>query len=296
MFTRNPVKSYSFPELLETYSDKVSYETEITGIQRLGQCVSTLEGLAFLGIPTGQGIRYTYETPAGDWVEEIVMVEDFLTWEYYASYNHLSQNAVPEESFVSYRIDPEHDLAILTLTACINNEEYRQCLREMFTKVREQRIGNVAVDLRDNGGGNSLVANEFFRYLDVDSYRGWACDWRLGWFSIPHEEPEIQNSKYRELTFDGQLYLLISSSTFSSAMDFAQYVKDNQMGIIIGEASGNAPDSYGDVSIFSLPNSGVRLWISTKKWYRIGNRPGLIEPDVPCGRNEVWEYLRREIL
>lgn len=289
------VNGMTFPEMLEQYSDRISYETESWGVHQLSNYISTAEGLAFLGIPVHESVRYTYETPAGDTVDEIATDADFLTWEYYASFNHFPQETVQEESFVSYEIDPEHDLAILTLTACINNEEYRQCLREMFTEVREQKIGNIVVDLTNNGGGNSSVATEFIKYLDVDSYRQWAFDQRLGWFLIRHKETEIANPRIEELTFDGQLYLLTSGSTFSSAMNFAEYVKDNQLGTIIGEASGNAPDSYGDISTFRLPHSGLFLSVSIKNWYRIGNLPGLIEPDIPCRRDEVWEYLFRQL-
>ncbi len=118
------------------------------------------------------------------------------------------------------------------------------------------------------------------KYIDVDSYKEWAWDWRLGFFKAAIPQREIENSKYEDLLFRGNLYVLTSVYTFSSAMNFAEYVKDNGIGTIIGEASGNAPDSYGDISVFKLPNSGVIMQISTKKWYRTDNKSGLIEPDI----------------
>ncbi|MDE7281805.1 MAG: S41 family peptidase, partial [Ruminiclostridium sp.] len=94
--------------------------------------------------------------------------------------------------------------------------------------------------------------------------------------------------------FKGNLYLLTSTSTFSSAMCFAQYIKDNSIGTIIGEPSGNAPDSYGDITAFKLPNSGAAIQMSTKKWYRIDNIEGLIEPDIPCEEWEALDYFYKE--
>lgn len=284
------VNGMSFSDMLDRYSDKISYEADTYGIQRLGGYVNTAEGLSYLGISVENGVHYTYETPDGNTVEQFVRAEDFLVWDEYVAYNNIGEDT-QEISFVSYEIDREHDLAVLALTSCVYNEEYQTCVREMFTEVKEQGIHNVAVDLRDNGGGNSLVANEFLRYIDVDDYKEWASDWRLGCLLFENEQSVRQNDKYEELLFHGNLYLLTSVSTFSAAMDFAEYVKDNQIGTIIGEASGNAPDSYGDVSVFLLPESGILMQISTKKWYRIDNIEGLIEPDIPCGRDEVWEQL-----
>ena len=67
-------------------------------------------------------------------------------------------------------------------------------------------------------------------------------------------------------------------------MEFAEFVRDNDLGTIIGEAPGNDPNSYGDVAYFSLPNSHIFMQISTKNWVRADrNAPeGLIIPDIEC--------------
>ena len=158
----------------------------------------------------------------------------------------------------------KNDIAILTLDSCINNEEYKDCLNKMFSEIKENGIHNVAVDLRNNHGGNSSVANEFLKYINIDTYKTWGCVWRLGIFQIKSDTATLENNQYANLTFDGNLYILTSVSTFSAAMDFAMLVKDNYLGTIIGEASGNAPNSYGDIAYFILPNSGIYMQISTK--------------------------------
>ena len=43
--------------------------------------------------------------------------------------------------------------AVLTLTDCNNNDEYKRTVREMFDRVAAEGLRNVAVDLRDNRGG-----------------------------------------------------------------------------------------------------------------------------------------------
>ena len=81
-------------------------------------------------------------------------------------------------------------------------------------------INNVVVDLRNIGGGNSMVGNAFMRSIDVDSYRTWDVDERYGWYLLKQKNIVNQNKK-KELVFDGNIYVLTSVQTFSSAMDFA---------------------------------------------------------------------------
>ncbi len=45
---------------------------------------------------------------------------------------------------------------------------------------------------------------------------------------------------YDDLTFNGPVYVLTSANSFRSAILFAQYIKDNLMGTLIGEEPGNA--------------------------------------------------------
>lgn len=288
----------TWEQMLETDSpsfDKISYEVKEYGIEMLLRYVNSLEGLSYLGISVKDGIVYNYETENGEKSDQYAEEEDFLPYDEYMAYNGIETNDSTEESgFVYYEINEEQKAAILTLDSCIYNDEYKNTVHNMFKEIKEKEIKNIAVDLRNNGGGDSRVANEFLKYIDVDSYKEWAYDWRLGYFMVNIPQKEIKNSKYEDLLFKGNLYLLTSVYTFSSAMNFAEYVKDNHLGTIIGAASGNAPDSYGEISAFKLKNSGLIMQISTKKWYRTDNITGLIEPDILCDEQDALNYFYRE--
>lgn len=266
-----------------------SYEVESWGLRQLGQDVCTLEGLYYLGIPA-EGITYTYEDAEGNRETVTCKEEDFLTGEEYLAYNQAFDD---EEPFVSYSIEEDRNLAVLTLTQCNYNEVYRRCLREMFQKVKELGIDNVAVDIRNNGGGNSLVADEFLHYLDVDTYRTHTCKWRLGCFFLSTGDGIAENEKYQELTFEGKVYMLTSTGSFSSAMLFAEYIKDNRLGTIIGEAPGNVPSGYGDIAVFRLPCSGLYLQVSTKQFFRADKETEdvLVSPDIACDADDAMERL-----
>ncbi len=289
------INGTSLEDLLAANASKMSFETEDWGLIRLKNHIVSIEGLDYLDISVDEGVIYTYETETGELIEQHASKEDFLTYDEYLVYNEIDNSNESASNFVYYDIDVEHNVAVLTLTSCILNEEYMSCLKDMFTEVKEQGITNVAVDLRGNNGGHSGVANEFFRYMNIDSYKEWASKWRLGCFFINFEQSIIENIKCEDLLFEGDLYLITAANSFSSAMDFAEYVKDNEMGLIIGEASGNDPNSYGDISSFKLPQSQLYMQISTKKWYRIDYKEGLIEPDIPCASDEAMTLLYKTI-
>lgn len=291
------VNGMELSQLLEEKSDLYCYEVESWGILQLKSELSTLEGLYFLGIPVDEGVAYTYESPEGVRDTVTYYESDFVTYEEYMELNQIEDTSEEEDSFVSYTIDSERSLAVLTLEECNYNNEYCRCLQDMFTEVKEQGIENVAVDIRDNGGGNSMVVNEFIRYLDVDTYQVDTCNWRLGIFNPSFGSGINQNQRYTDLIFRGRLYLLTSSGSFSSAMMFAEYIKDNQLGVLIGEAPGNTPSGYGDIAIFQLPNSGLYVQVSTKEFFRADRETDdiLVEPDIECDAGEAMEYLYLEL-
>lgn len=280
-------------ELLSENPRLYSYEAESYGLMRLENSLTSLEGLDYLGISAENGVVYTFEDTDGQREDFTFYPEDFLTYDEYAAYNGIEDGADEPESFVSFELQPERSLAVLTLTSCVYNSEYTNCLREMFTQVKEQGIENVCVDLRDNGGGNSMVANEFIRYLDIDSYRSFGMIWRLGPFMLSFDGGELENERYKELTFKGNVYLLTSTYTFSSAMDFTELIIDNGLGTVIGEPPGNDPNGYGDISAFTLPNSKLYIQISTKKWSRVDGTKSetLIQPDIECPDSRAFEEL-----
>ena len=138
-----------------------------------------------------------------------------------------------------------------------------------------------------------LGMTEFFRYLNIDQYKTCGLEWRLGFIKIPYPVSYMKNEKAKDLLFDGDFYLLTSSGTFSSGMLYAQYVKDNNIGTIIGEAPGNDPNGYGEVVYFALPNSKIFMSVSTKHFIRVDKDAGtyLVEPDIECSSNEAMDKL-----
>lgn len=190
----------------------------------------------------------------------------------------------------TFKIDERNSVGIFTIPSCWYNERYCSLLNSFFERVFASGIENVVVDLRGNTGGNSMVANEFITYLDVDEYRSWDVAIRYG-NHLEQRKNNICINEKKEKVFDGNLYVLTDLQTYSAGMDFAMLIADNHLGTLIGEPSGNLPDSYGDILQFQLPHSRLGLIVSYKKWYRVDLQKSgePIMPDVLCPSEEAMD-------
>ena len=263
------------------------------GLAQLQSCLATRSGLFLLGIDP-ENVKYTWENDRGVTEDEIDTTEDFLPYDDYVAHNlAFSTTEESQQSFVSYTVDESKSLALLTLKECHYNQEYIDTLKSMFTEVKEKGIRSVAVDLRGNGGGSSLVADEFIRYLDVEQFRTGKYKWRFNYVTIPFDKDVVHNRKYEDLTFDGKVYVMTDTKSFSSAMLFAQYIKDNELGILIGEAPGNTPNCYGEIAVFYLPESHLYFQVSTKEFFRVDEDTSdrLVMPDLPCDSRKALATL-----
>lgn len=219
--------------------------------------------------------------------------------------------------WVRFEIDERSSLGVFTLDACRVNETYSRTLHAFFRAVHEKDIERVAVDVRNNSGGNSAVLNQFLHYVDVDAYDDYSGEVRETEDSLAQRgktgkpgfrrygKTRRENRKRRDPPpFDGTLYVLTSKATFSSGNWFAVVLQDNGLAEVLGEATGNAPSSYGDILTFTLPESGYSFHVSYKRWVRpdpsrdpadslVPDRVlALTRQDVIDGRDPVLEYLR----
>jgi hypothetical protein len=261
-------------ELLDTYLSITSYELPFYAEARFLNSVIVAEPmLTFCGVDTADGVDMTFSTDEGEQTFHYV----FVPLERVVQYG----SSTEDEKWVDYAIDLENDLGIFTLRSCTYNEEYQTTLAAFFAEVFKYGLSNIVVDLRGNGGGNSTVANEFLRYIDVDQYKSWDGAVRFGWYLHQNNDVVVDNRKQPK-TFDGDLYVLTDIFTYSAAMDFAMLIGDNDLGMLVGEPSGNLPDSYGDILVFQMPNSDLVVRISHKKWYRIDEEKAqeALMPDV----------------
>nr|HEV7954777.1 hypothetical protein [Candidatus Acidoferrales bacterium] len=125
--------------------------------------------------------------------------------------------------------------------------------KELFTFADAHTIQRTIVDLRFNQGGNSNV--------------------------IKPLESGLKSRK--ALSAQGHLFALIGPSTFSSGLLAATDFDNDLHAVLIGEPSGEKPNSYGEIRILTLPNSQIRTTYCTKFFRLMKNGdPAALEPKV----------------
>ena len=282
----------TFDEALEKFKAVYQYETDaFAKIMFIRKIIGSEACLRWIGYDTSEGIDMTFDTKKG---EEVVHF-NFVPY---------SESKKPEYSpdeedrgWVYYDIDTENGIGIFSLESCQYNDEYKKVVKEFFKAVDEAGIEHIIIDLRNNGGGSSMVADHFLRYVDIDGFYTWADNVRVGDFLIKDERTFQKNGRL-DPQYSGDLYVLTNTLTYSAAMDFTMDIMDNDLGTVVGEASGNLPDSYGDILCFQTPNSHLQFSISYKRWFRTDeSKTGQpLEPDYPCPSEEAMDKAYELIL
>lgn len=238
--------------ILENASCLLSYENDFYRNYLITSYLQTSSGLSLLTGKSSKEYAITYLANGISHTSEIQKKQS-------------KTNNSSKEDYVSYSIDTDNNLAILTLTKCMYTLHYKKVLRDFFTEVKENSITNIAIDLRNNGGGSSLVANEFIKYLKIHEIEDFTSYYRLKTFHAKSPFHKIKGNKMKNLIFHGNVYVLTSAETYSSAMNFSVLLQDNGLATVIGEPCGNKPSSYGEVVTFLMPNS--KLYFSCSICY-----------------------------
>ncbi|WP_455593116.1 S41 family peptidase [Bacteroides sp.] len=199
----------------------------------------------------------------------------------------------------SFKLMEDKHIAIMDFRRFNNPKNMELFADSMFLALREKNITNLIIDLRNNGGGNSVVGDILFRYISPKPFQQMGkCLVRItpttlrlmgkqqpapGWYFYNSEE---NGNLITPLTkekghYEGNVYLLISHHTFSSAGSFAWAFKHFGMGTVVGEESGGMNVSFGDILSYKLPVSGLYCTISFKRFWQYGASEKEIHGTLP---------------
>lgn len=206
----------------------------------------------------------------------------------------------------TFRIMDDKPVAVMNFDACQDVNGMKAFADSMFTTLRKQGIKNLVIDVRYNGGGNSNVGDMLLAYIAPKPFAQYGktlvkvTPTTIALTGNRYEKPDTRvipedvSSRHQPLPeaqrFNGNVYLLTSHTTFSSASSFAWAFKEAGCGIVIGEETGGMSVHYGDVINFKLLNSGLAVNVSHKRFWLPGadenNIHGVL-PDIICPQDEA---------
>jgi hypothetical protein len=193
----------------------------------------------------------------------------------------------------------DNKTACIEYNACVDFDKFRLFLDSTFTIIKHDRISNLIIDIRKNGGGDTglnallltyLTSNPFYEYSKhIEKI---TSDIRTSneYYSQFKEDTILERTKYKyyenkvenPLLFKGNVFLLTGIETFSSGTELAMLIKDYNLGKIIGQETGGIPTCYGDRFDFELPNTKTEVGVSYKWSLRangVDDKRGVI-PDI----------------
>lgn len=159
---------------------------------------------------------------------------------------------------LNHVVDMKTKKALVFVIGAMENEEGRSFetfTREAIDALAATKARRLIIDLRDNGGGNNMLAEPLRRM--------------------------IVRSRFNQ---PGGIYVLTSPQTFSAAQNFATRLERETDALFVGEPTGGAPNHFGDAKFASAPQSKLPYIISRLRWQDMppfDKRPWIL-PDIPA--------------
>lgn len=204
-----------------------------------------------------------------------------------------------------YQLLPDRIGVIDFYSMAGNLDLFRAELAKVFARIAADSVRTLVIDLRRNGGGNSLLGDALLAHVNDVPYRQESRkDWRMSreyrdylksatpapiwWLRLQYLVPTgrrlFSGPDGRVITletpvhgatratpfFAGPVCMLIGPATFSSATDLAAAVKDFHLATLVGEETGGRANSFGEVYPFELPNSRLIAGVSSAYSVRAG--------------------------
>ena len=213
------------------------------------------------------------------------------------------------------QVDSASHTAFLTLNTFEHGYHLRSFFRHSFQAMADQRVKNLVVDVRSNGGGDASLSTLLTRYLIDKKFK--VADslyairrhspydryinngllyhfltmlasskradgkYHFGYFERHHYSPFTNHH------FGGQVYILTGGNSFSATCLFAGAMKGQSNVTLVGEETGGA--YYGNTAWMipdvTLPVTGIRFRLPRFRLVvdqqRVKDGLG-VQPDVPA--------------
>jgi hypothetical protein len=219
---------------------------------------------------------------------------------YQDRYEDSQENIISFEPYI-FNTFPDKNIGIIEINQFDDINGFKIFLDSTFQLLKDENIENLIIDIRKNSGGDSRLGDELFQYISsvpfsqfgksVHKYSDILKEFYKVYENQEISEPngiieydyssELEELKENNLRYKGDIYLLISHFTFSSAASFSWAFKHFNMGTVIGKETGGLAICYGDVITPTLPNSGLYYSISWKKFYFYGATDENIHGTLP---------------
>lgn len=270
-----------------------SGETEVYRMNKVKEDFSAL----FLILYSSDTYDFEYFEPGRTKASRIVLKacssKELVEWKKKTHPSVSESNVEP----YSFKVIPDKNVAIMDFKSFADPNYMEIFADSMFTTLKLNNINNLIIDVRENGGGNSKVGDIILGYISDKPF----CQFQkylarvtpvtqnlmrgkidVGWYYGEIDiEDFVQPKGDDKGHYNGNVILLTSNHTFSSAGSFSWTFKEFGMGKVVGEETGGVNVAFGDVIYYKMPYSGLKASVSFKRFWQYNADENHIHGTIP---------------
>ncbi|MFA6784744.1 MAG: hypothetical protein WCR13_07595 [Sphaerochaeta sp.] len=253
------INSVPIDEIIERAKDLYSHDNDVWLNAKIAQQLHLSSLYAYLGIASDPSDDVLLTVlPLDSLVEETVVLKpisasDFATLSFaYIDVSKMKTGPV-SRPYRAFELN-EGEVLFVQYNACISDEQFPidSFIDQVLGLVSEKSYTKILIDLRYNSGGDSRLFEPMVKGLSsLQKEKGFSLD------------------------------VLIGEGTFSSALMNAVHFTMLTDCRLVGTPTGGSVNHYGEVELFTLPNSGIQVMHSTKHFVMDRSYPaGSLQPDL----------------
>ena len=188
------------------------------------------------------------------------------------------------------------DIFVVEFVECVDDDNLKSIAQELKQAVKNG-CTKVIIDARGNGGGSS---NACERLLNAMGMKAPAYGMLVRYSPEAKEQKGYLRSSGTCLMKPNpvarqnekvNLVVLCDRFTYSSATMLCVYVRDGRLGTLIGEASSNMPNHYGDLTFVALENAHLFASVSHKRFLRPSGETEsrMLVPDIETSSKDAYQ-------
>ncbi len=248
------INGYEVEKVKEMLKPYIAKDNNAIFKDEFSEALSNFNLLTFSGLADSEEIVYTFangdvaiKAISNEGLKDILLISD------YNGTDTLPLSKQNKSDMYWFKYIEDKNIVYVKYNLCMNMDGYsfKDFTKDVFYVVDKNNPEKLIIDLRDNGGGNSMIFNTFFKAI---------------------KERDAINK-------EGKLYAIIGRATFSSAILNAMDLRSSTNAILVGEATGGQPNHFGEVKQIHLSNTNIDVYYSSNYFKTTSEEVDSIYPD-----------------